>query len=183
MLPIELLSFNGKLQSENVKLNWSTAFEQNSKGFEIEKSLDGVNFKKIGYVAGAGNSNSTRSYNFLDPQRAVEFNYYRLKLVDIDNKFHYSDVVLVKNTLGKQDVYLAGNPITNNINIQFAKTPNSKVAVSIYDMKGSRIYEVAYNNYTQTSLKINTTNKIIAHGVYSIKVEIAGNIYNLKAIK
>ena len=56
-LPIELLSFTGKLQGENVKLNWSTSFEQNSKGFEIEKSLDGINFRKIGFVAGAGNSN------------------------------------------------------------------------------------------------------------------------------
>ena len=96
-LPIKLLSFTGKLQNENVKLNWSTSFEQNSKGFEIEKSLDGINFRKIGFVAGAGNSNATRSYSFTDPQRAVEFNYYRLKLVDIDNKFDYSDVVLVKN--------------------------------------------------------------------------------------
>jgi hypothetical protein len=133
-------------------LNWSTSFEQNNKGFEIERSLDGINFRKIGFVAGAGNSNSTRNYSFTDPQRAVEFNYYRLKLVDIDNTFDYSDVVLVKNAFGKQDVYLAGNPITNSINIQFAKTPNGKVAVSIYDMKGSKIYDATYNNYTQTSL-------------------------------
>ncbi len=182
-LPIELLSFTGKLQGENVKLNWSTAFEQNSKGFEIEKSLDGVNFRNIGFIAGAGNSNTTRTYSFTDPQRAVEFNYYRLKLVDIDNKFDYSDVVLVKNTFGKQDVYLAVNPITNNINIQFAKTPNGKVAVSIYDMKGSKVYEAMYNNYTQTSLQINTTKKLLAHGVYSVKVETSGKIYNLKAIK
>jgi hypothetical protein len=183
VLPIKLLSFTGKLQNENVKLNWSTSFEQNSRGFEIEKSIDGINFRKIGFVAGACNSNTTRSYSFIDPQRAVEFNYYRLKLVDIDNKLDYSDVVLVKNTFGKQDVYLAGNPITNNINIQFAKKPNGKVAVSIYDMKGSRVYEVMYNNYTQTSLQINTTNKLLAHGVYSVKVEAGGKIYNLKAIK
>ena len=183
VLPIKLLSFTGKLQNENVKLNWSTSFEQNSRGFEIEKSLDGINFRNIGFVAAAGNSNATRSYSFTDPQRAVEFNYYRLKLVDIDNKFDYSDVVLVKNTFGKQDVYLAGNPITNNINIQFAKTPNGKVVVSIYDMKGSRVYEVMYNNYNQTSLQINATNRLLAHGVYSVKVEVGEKIYILKAIK
>jgi len=182
-LPIKLLTFTGKLQNENVKLNWSTSFEQNSKGFEIEKSLDGINFRKIGFVAGTGNSNSTRNYSFNDPQRAVETNYYRLKLVDIDNTFDYSDVVLVKNAFGKQDVYLAGNPITNTINIQFAKTPNGKVAVSIYDMKGVKVYDATYSNYTQTSLQINTANKLLAHGVYSVKVETAGKIYNLKAIK
>ena len=142
-----------------------------------------INFRKIGFVVGAGNSNTIRSYSFIDPQRAVEFNYYRLKLIDADNKFKYSDIVLVKNAFGKQDVYLAGNPVTNSLNIQFAKIPNSKVAVSIYDMKGSKIYEAMYNNYVQTSLQINTTNKMIAHGVYSVKVETGGKIYNLKAIK
>jgi trimeric autotransporter adhesin len=181
-LPIELLSFIGKLQGDNVKLDWSTASEQNSKGFEIEKSLDGVSFRKIGFVAAAGNSFTTRNYTFTDPQRAVEYNYYRLKLVDIDNTFEYSDVVLVKNAFGKQDVYIAGNPFTDNINIQFAKTPNAKVSVSVYDMKGSKVYEADYNNYTQTSLQINTSNKL-AHGIYSVKVETGGKIYNLKAMK
>ena len=163
-------------------MDWSTAFEQNSKGFEIEKSPDGIHYRKIGYVAAAGNSNTTRHYTFTDAQRAVEFNYYRLKLVDIDNTFDYSDVVLVKNAYGKQDVYLGGNPITSTINIQFAKTPNSKVSVTIFDMKGSKIYEAAYNNFTQTSLQINTNNKF-ASGVYSIKVETGGKVYKLKGIK
>ena len=181
-LPIELLSFSGRLQNENAKLDWSTAFEQNSKGFDIEKSLDGINFRKIGFVAAAGNSNSIRNYTFTDPQRAVEFNYYRLKLVDIDNTSDYSDVVLVKNAFGKQDVYLAGNPITNNINIQFAKVPNGKVSVKIYDMKGRKIYEAGHNNFNQTSLKIDIGSRL-AQGVYSIKVETAGKIYSLKAMK
>jgi hypothetical protein len=182
VLPIELLSFTGRLQGENAKLDWSTAFEQNSKGFEIEKSFDGVNFKKIGFVASAGNSNTTRNYTFTDPQRAIEYNYYRLKSVDIDNTFDYSDVVLVKNMYGKQDVYLTGNPFTDKLNIQFAKTPNSKVAISIYDMKGSKIYEAGYNNYAQTSLQINLSSKL-AQGIYSVKVETGGKIYNLKAMK
>ena len=181
-LPIELLSFTGKLQGENVKLNWSTVFEQNSKGFEIEKSYDGINFKKIGFVAGAGNSNRTRDYTFTDPQRVIEYNYYRLRLVDIDNTFDYSDVVLVKNMYGKQDVYLAGNPFTDKINIQFAKTPNNKVSVSIYDMKGSKIYEAGYNNYMQTSLQIKLGDRL-AQGIYSVKVETGGKVYNLKAMK
>jgi len=182
VLPIKLLSFTGKLQGENAKLDWSTAFEQDSKGFEIEKSYDGINFKKIGFIASAGNSNTTRNYTFTDPQRAIEYNYYRLKLVDIDNTFDYSDVVLVKNMYGKQDVYLAGNPFTDKINIQFAKTPNSKVAVKIYDVKGSKIYEAAYNNYSQTSLQVNLSSKL-PQGVYSVKVETGGKIYTLKAMK
>ena len=181
-LPVELLSFTGRLNGENAKLEWSTASEQNSKGFEVEKSLDGINFRKIGFVTAAGNSNSIKNYTFTDPQRAVEFNYFRLKLVDIDNTFEYSDVVMVKNAFGKQDVYLAGNPINDNINIQFARIPNGKVTIKIYDMKGSKVYESGYNSFNQTSLKINAGSRL-AQGVYSIKVETGGKIYNLKAVK
>ena len=112
----------------------------------------------------------------------IEYNYYRLRLVDIDNTFDYSDVVLVKNMYGKQDVYLAGNPFTDKINIQFAKTPNSKVSVSIYDMRGSKIYEAGYNNYMQTSLQIKLGDRL-AQGIYSVKVETGGKVYNLKAMK
>ena len=144
--------------------------------------MDGISFRKIGFIAAAGNSNSIKNYTFTDPQRAVEFNYYRLKLVDIDNTFEYSDVVMVKNAFGKQDVYLAGNPISDNINIQFARIPNGKVAIRIYDMKGSKVYESEYNNFNQTSLKINAGTRL-AKGVYSIKVETGGKIYSLKAIK
>ena len=106
-----------------------------------------------------------------------------MKLFDIDNTFDYSDVVLVKNTFGKQDVYIAGNPITDNLNIQFTRTPNGKISVSIYDMKGSKIYEAGYNNYRQSSLQINTRNIMLAHGTYSVKVEAGGKIYTLKAMK
>ena len=171
------------LRTKHVRIEEIIVYHTIAVPNKVEKSFDGVNFRKIGFVGSAGNSNSTKNYTFTDPQRAVEFNYYRLKLVDIDNTFDYSDVVLVKNAFGKQEAYLAGNPITNSINIQFAKTPNGKVSISIYDIKGSKIYDVTYDNYTQTSLQINTANKLLAHGVYSVKVETAGKIYSLKAIK
>lgn len=181
-LPVSLLTFTGKLQGENVKLDWSTSSEYNSKVFEIESSFDGNNFKKIGSVAAAGNSNGIRNYTFTDPKRAIEYNYYRLKMIDIDNTFVYSDVVLVKRSFGKQDVYLAGNPFTDKINIQFAKIPNSNVSINIYDLKGSKIYEAGYINYMEPSLQIDISNKL-ARGIYSIKVETGGQVYTLKAMK
>jgi hypothetical protein len=182
-LPVDLLSFTGKLQKENVQLNWTTVSEHNSKGFEIERSYDGVNFRKIGFVASAGNSFTTRNYNFTDPQRAVEYNYYRLKLVDIDNSFDYSDIVLIRNINGKQDVFITSNPFSTQLILNFAKVPNDKVSVRIYDLKGSKVYEAVYGNYNQQLLQINTSNKLLASGIYSVKVETGGKTYNLKAMK
>jgi trimeric autotransporter adhesin len=182
-LPISLLSFTGKLQKDNVQLNWLTSFEQNSKGFEIEKSLDGVSFRKIGFIKSAGNSNITRSYTFTDPQRAVEYNFYRLKMVDLDNTYEYSDVVLVKNAGIQQDVFIAGNPVSDKLTIQFARIPEDKVSVAVYDMKGRMIYQKQFGTVSQPTLPIELGNRAIAHGIYSVKVEVGGKIYNLKAMK
>jgi hypothetical protein len=86
-LPITLLEFKGKLQGENTLLNWSTSSEFNSKNFEIEKSYDGSNFKTIGFVQAAKNSTALRQYNYFDREIAVEKNYYRLKMFDVDGQF------------------------------------------------------------------------------------------------
>jgi hypothetical protein len=181
-LPVTLLSFTGKLQKENVLLEWTTGFEQNSRGFEIEKSFDGAGFHKIGFVSSA-NSINGMSYNFTDPQKAAEYNYYRLKLVDIDNTFKYSDVVLVKNNNSKQDVLITANPFIDNLTFRFSQIPNGKVTVSVYDIKGSRIYKKAYTQYNQPTITINLAGKPLATGIYSVKVETEEKVYNLKAMK
>ncbi|HEX6180199.1 MAG TPA: hypothetical protein VFZ47_03090 [Chitinophagaceae bacterium] len=98
-VPVTMVDFTGKLQGNNIVLNWLTATEQNNKGFEVERSTDGGNFRKIGFVAGAGNSNMLRSYSFVDKHVNQPLYYYRLKQVDADNRFEYSAIVLVKNPL------------------------------------------------------------------------------------
>lgn len=182
-LPVTLLSFNARLVKENAQLEWSTSIEQNNRGFEIEKSFDGINFKKIGFVASAGNSTATRHYNFTDPQKAVEYNYYRLKIVDLDNAYKYSDVALVKNISTKQDMIVMGNPFNNQLSILFQKTPGDKVAVSIYDMKGSKIFAAGYNKPDQSILQVNTGGKFMTAGIYSVVVETGGKIYKQKIMK
>ncbi len=76
-------------------LSWSTASEENNALFVVEKSSDGVEFINIGSVEGAGNSAELREYTYLDIMATGERNYYRLKQVDADGGFSYSDVILV----------------------------------------------------------------------------------------
>jgi hypothetical protein len=182
-LPVELLSFTGKLYKEYSQLDWITVFEQNNRGFEIEKSIDGVNFGKIGFVNSAGNSSVQRTYSFTDPQRAVENNYYRLKIVDIDNTYDYSDVVLVKNTGVRKEVTIIGNPFTDKLQLRFSKIPEGKVAVSMYDLKGSKVYEKVFNEINQPILEVNTGNIFLANGIYSVRIEAGGKTFYLKATK
>lgn len=114
-LPVKLTSFNGKLETDEVKLNWSTATETNNDYFEVERSLDGKSFTKIGFVKGAGNSVNVQKYVYIDISADNEVLYYRLKQVDYDGTFSYSNIVVVKQN--KSSVKLYPNPFENHVTI------------------------------------------------------------------
>ena len=94
-LPIKLLSFDATKKGQVAVLDWITASEENNKGFEVERSVDGKNWKQIGFVATQaehGNSSATLKYQFVDEQPIKGANIYRLKQVDLDGAFEYSKV-------------------------------------------------------------------------------------------
>jgi hypothetical protein len=78
-----------------VSLHWQTSSEENNKGFSIEKSTDGFNFNKIGFVKGAGQSNSILSYSFQDQEANQDHLYYRLNQLDFNGDSHYSNIVYI----------------------------------------------------------------------------------------
>lgn len=139
-LPIELLSFTAKLSSNFVDLNWVTASEINNEYFKIERASSGLNWKEIAQIAGAGNSNTTLYYNEKDREPLSGISYYRLKQIDFDGKYKYSDVVSVMNThLNDEDqVMIYPNPNKNGflwIRIPYAVSDYS-TSISIYDLAG-----------------------------------------------
>lgn len=97
LLPIELISFTGRKSGENNELKWETASEENTDFFLIEKTIDGQNFEVIGTNEGAGNSNINIEYIWIDNHVQNVINYYRLKQVDYDGKFVYSDLISIDN--------------------------------------------------------------------------------------
>ncbi|TAE44537.1 MAG: BspA family leucine-rich repeat surface protein, partial [Cytophagales bacterium] len=108
-LPITLLSFEGKRTNENnVLLQWKTATELNNKGFEVQKSNNVIDFKKITFVDGAGNSSVIKNYS-LNIQNSDDM-YYRLKQIDFDGSFSYSNIIFVKGIENIVNVY--PNPTT-----------------------------------------------------------------------
>ena len=93
ILPIELLVFNGENINGKNLLFWTTSTEINNDYFTLEKSIDALNFYKIGNVSGAGNSNTNLDYQFIDDNVVESTNYYRLKQTDFDGKISYSNMV------------------------------------------------------------------------------------------
>ena len=95
-LPVELTHFEALSNGFDVSLIWETAQEQNSDLFEIERSLDGASFETIGSVFASGNSSQPRSYLFVDESPTSTKLYYRLKMVDLDGQFEYSDIETIE---------------------------------------------------------------------------------------
>ena len=96
-LPIELISFTGKKDGQNNRLDWLTVSELNSDLFIIEKTNDGESFEVVGELDGAGNSNSSVEYMLVDKNVKETINYYRLKHVDFDGNITISNMISIDN--------------------------------------------------------------------------------------
>lgn len=96
-LPVELISFEGETIGAVNHLHWSTATERNNAYFDVERSTDGLTFALVGTVDGAGNSQQVTHYDMEDQRPLRGTNYYRLKQVDVDGTFTYSNVVALFN--------------------------------------------------------------------------------------
>jgi hypothetical protein len=181
-LPVTLLNFSGNLKGNNILLDWSTANEINSKEFEIEKSVDGINYRKISSVAAAGNTASTNSYNYLD-REATEINYYRLKMIDLNGTSKISNTVVIKNTGLVQNIAAISNPFKDYINIRFTKMPKGKVVLSLTDLSGKRLGVNEYYQPASAILRFDNYNKNLVKGIYILQAVADGKRYSIKVMK
>ncbi|CAN5183666.1 hypothetical protein BH11BAC5_BH11BAC5_42070 [soil metagenome] len=121
LLPLNLISFTGQVVGNNDVLHWTTANELNTASFIIEQSADGNNFKATGQVKAVQNNTSNKEYVFTQRSNLTAGDFYRLKMVDIDNAFTYSPVIRVKHVgvAGTKIIYQPGYKkiiITNQTN-------------------------------------------------------------------
>jgi hypothetical protein len=97
VLPVSLLNFSGKLVNKLAELEWRTAQEQNSQHFDVLRSTDGNRFAYVGRVQAAGNSATANNYAFTDRNPSGVMTFYKLKAVDKDGGFTYSNTIAIKN--------------------------------------------------------------------------------------
>jgi hypothetical protein len=141
-LPVQLSSFSASLKNNQNTLNWTTASEQNNKGFEIERSADNRIFVKIGFVSSnsaTGNANATNSYSFVDFNAPNGTSYYRLKQTDFNGDFRYSDVKFVKNHFGNNEHLIYPNPTTAEINLRISRNTNNIYSYKLVDVNGKTL--------------------------------------------
>jgi Secretion system C-terminal sorting domain len=142
LLPIELTSFFATSKENRVNLHWQTTSEINNHYFEIGHSQNGLNFKSIGRKEGGGNSNALLDYHFVHKDVSPGLHYYRLKQVDYDGKYSYSDIKSVEVKGEGNDVFIYPNPSTNIINVNGADGLN----YTLYDVVGRQVNDGQISN-------------------------------------
>ncbi len=149
VLPVELVRFSATQKNEDVLLDWETASETNNEGFEIEHSSNGRDWNYLGFVAGAGSTVALQHYDYVHESPSAGMNYYRLKQLDFDGKFEYSNIVSVNfESANEQILQVYPNPFQGELNIV-----NGEGQVTIFNVAGQfvgqfRISEKATNLQT-----------------------------------
>lgn len=138
IIPVTLTGFWADLKSKEIQLTWEATYETNFKEYQVEKSLDGTNFSKIGTVKGTNSA----SYIFHDTDvPAGGIVYYRLRMEDIDAKAQYSSTVAVRISGKISNCFVYPNPSKGNISIRLSSTLTAPSSVRIYDIAGKLVNE------------------------------------------
>jgi trimeric autotransporter adhesin len=171
-LPVRLTSFNANRTSQGqVRLNWTTSFEQNSSHFRIERSADARQFTTIGKVIAAGESNTLRPYTFIDPSPLSGNNYYRLLQLDRDSSKMYSSVVQV-NIKADAALRIFPNPVSGTkMNVELNVPSSGILRQRIIDINGITVWtgnSIQLEKGVQT-IGINTS--LLSAGIYFLKLE------------
>ena len=163
-LPITLSNFSGVKKEGSNFLQWSTASEQNSAYFEIQRSDNGTDFTTIAKVNAAGNSDITKNYQYTDDQLSTSsVYYYRLKMVDIDGSAKFSSIIFIRNSSsGITTVY--PNPARDQITINIADKSLINTQALLSDLNGKILQRIYL---TQASTQVNISSYV--GGMYLLK--------------
>jgi hypothetical protein len=170
VLPVQLLTFKGSLQNNSSYLQWETTNEKNSSHFDIERSIDGRNFSKVGEVAAVGNSTTNVKYAYTDEGACslASVIYYRLRIVDQDGSSSFSKVVSVECD-PSFTLALYPNPISNQLKVKLSLSKSDNIQIQVTDMQGRAVY--AESRYMQAGTKeIEINTKLWPAQLYSVKV-------------
>jgi hypothetical protein len=182
-LPVKLIDFTATaVENSYIRLDWSTALEINNAGFEVERSTNGIEFTKIGWMVGHDNSTTQQVYTFDDKTVLPNTRYYyRLKQVDNGNvAFEYSKVIsgmITGKKINENDILVYPNPVDKNL---FVVVPEGKVGlISITNILGEVIYTSSDNVQNKTMVPFEN----LSSGYYFVTVKGDNLLVTKKILK
>jgi len=184
-LPLVLNSFNATLSNQKVVLNWQTGMEKELSHFVVERSVDGTNYTDAGMVFAGGNSGVKLNYSFTDqlvnsPKGIV---YYRLRMVDMDQKYQHSAVRLIRTDDAAAVVKLTAypNPVVNEVRVTIPNAwQNQKVSYQVYNTNGMLVKQITDPFASQTET-IDLSD--LGAGLYIVKASTATESASQRIVK
>ncbi len=177
ILPVSLKIFTAKKLQQQVELSWTTVEEHNNRGFEIQRSSDGDNFSRIGWMDGLGNSNTEHTYQFRDIIPVKGKNFYRLLQTDFDGHAKFSPVRKIDFET-PVELSLFPNPVKEQLTILF--TDQNEKEIMITDLQG----KIIWTRKNVLSISITVPVQQLTKGIYLVKVlDPRGNQIVQKFIK
>jgi len=181
VVPVELTSFKAQVIKDGIQLQWTTSTETNNQGFEIERNIAGGTFEQIGYVAGFGTTTEPKSYTFRDINLEAGIYSYRLKQIDYNGSYEYSEEANVDYTLPLEYSLEQNypNPFNPNTTIKYSIADDGLVKLAVYNMLGEEVAIIVNTTQKAGRYEVNFNASNLASGVYIYRIESS----NFMAVK
>jgi hypothetical protein len=188
-LPVELSSFTAVVNGNSIILMWRTETEVSNYGFEVERASSSTTpvqegWKKIGFVEGHGNCNSPKDYAFTDTPVEGKSFQYRLKQIDTDGQFQYSDIITVDIEIPTKFALNQNfpNPFNPATTITYNLPRDGFVTIKVYDIIGSEIETLVNEEKSAGSYVVTFEGKNLSSGVYICTMSGNGFVKSIKML-
>ncbi len=184
-LPVELLSFSATLKNNTVELSWKTATEFQNKGWDIERYIPGdIAWQKLGFVQGKGNSSSINNYSFADTRLVAATNIqYRLKQIDENGSFKYSNIVSVRFSSSKTELLNYPNPVKNATTAKFNLTSAANVSLMLFNSNGQMLQHIVNAHLAAGEYSYQMNLSPLKAGEYFLRLMVDDMIINRSLLK
>ena len=173
VVPVELTSFTGVSKGADVELIWTTATETNNQGFEIERESAGGVFEQVGYVPGFGTTTEPRAYSFIDSKVGSGNYTYRLKQIDFDGSFSFSQTIEVEivapSSFGLDQNY--PNPFNPSTTIRFSIPVETDVHLNVYNTLGQEVAKILNGRLKEGFHEVEFDAGSLTSGIYFYRLE------------
>ena len=172
-VPVELTSFSASFENNKVILGWITSSELNNQGFDVERKTLNSEWNKIGFVSGNGTTTETNSYQFIDNSISSNKYYYRLKQVDFDGSFEYSNIIEVDiNTVTEFSLNQNfPNPFNPSTKISFTLPQTANVKLSVFNLLGEKVAELVNEVKSAGFYEVDFSGSDLTSGMYLYRLE------------
>ncbi len=183
-LPVSFTNLSGVYSNGASQLSWASLSEINFSHYELERSSNGTDFNFVARVAGANTSGTKTDYNYADKLAVSGANYYRLRMIDNDGRFVYSNIVLIKVVLkGIAVTNVYPNPFINKITVVVTSEKVENTAVRLFDNSGKLLYNQNTKVFVGSNEIVINNLVPLAKGNYILEVKLGDTVFTSKLVK